>query len=97
LAHSGAFAKYLGRLDLVVKMPPAGGSPQMAEVVSHEYRVFPVDALWCDDAMHAYYRSQFWSPGQFALQPGVRAAMEACTLQEDRDITELLHPYVVNM
>ena len=22
-----------------------------AEIVSHDYRLFPLDALWCDDAM----------------------------------------------
>ncbi len=94
LAHSGAFAKYVGRLDLVVKVPEEP-SLDGAEVVSHDYRVFPLDSLWCDDAMRAYYTQNFWNPGQFALLPQVRQAIEACRNQEDRPTTELLaevHP-----
>jgi len=52
LAHSGAFAKYVGRLDLVLSNDPAdfaAGPDEPAydpsngfEVVSHDYRLFPV-------------------------------------------------------
>ncbi|MFZ5469072.1 MAG: bifunctional metallophosphatase/5'-nucleotidase [Myxococcota bacterium] len=97
LAHSGAFAKYVGRLEVVVKMPPEGGAPQMGEVQSHDYRVFPIDALWCSEAMHAYYRSQFWPPGQFMADPKVQAEVEVCRRQEDPETTELLQPYILGM
>ncbi|MEE8410680.1 MAG: bifunctional UDP-sugar hydrolase/5'-nucleotidase [Myxococcota bacterium] len=40
LVHSGAFAKYLGRLDFVVRDDPEFGGKR---VVSHKYQVFPVD------------------------------------------------------
>ncbi len=69
ISHSGAFAKYLGRLDTVLEFPPEKpdaepGSPEMlawaaraqygAEIVAHDYRVFPVDALWCDDEARSW-------------------------------------------
>ncbi len=75
ISHSGAFAKYLGRLDLEVQMPPAKpdaaeDSPEMqawykrkaegAEVVAHSYHAFPVDAIWCDDEARSW-RSQVQS------------------------------------
>lgn len=96
LAHSGAFAKYVGRLDLVVKVPDQA-SLDGAELVSHDYRVFPVDSLWCDDAMRAYYTQNFWNPGQFAVLPQVRQAIETCRSQEDRPTTELLQKYILGM
>ncbi len=40
IAHSGAFSKFLGRLDLVVKDDLEMGGKR---VVSHKYQVFPVD------------------------------------------------------
>jgi 5'-nucleotidase / UDP-sugar diphosphatase len=40
ISHSGAFAKFLGRLDLVVRDDPQYGGKR---VVSHKYQVFPVD------------------------------------------------------
>ncbi len=97
LAHSGAFAKYLGRLDLVLQMPAGGSNAEGAEVLSHEYRVFPDDALWCDDAMHQYYKSRFWNLGDFAKDPKVQAAVVACTAQEDLETTQLLQPYILGM
>jgi 5'-nucleotidase / UDP-sugar diphosphatase len=98
LAHSGAFSKYVGRLELVVKMPEAGAATvDGAELVSHDYRAFPLDALWCDDAMRAYYKNNFWEAGQFVAQPSVRRAIEACRDQEDRRTTGLLQDYILDM
>jgi 2',3'-cyclic-nucleotide 2'-phosphodiesterase (5'-nucleotidase family) len=97
LVHSGAFAKYVGRLDVVVKVPEERGSLDGAEVVSHDYRPFPLDGLWCDDAMRAYYKDGFWSPGDFINAKGVRDAMRRCQEQEDRETTELLQPYLLSM
>jgi 5'-nucleotidase len=47
LAHSGAFAKYVGRLDLVASDDaadlPAGHDPLNGfEIVSHQYELFPI-------------------------------------------------------
>jgi len=43
LVHSGAFAKFFGRADLVVRMPKRGeAAPRGAEIVSHSYELFPV-------------------------------------------------------
>src|SRR6185503_13042741 len=51
LAHSGAFAKYVGRLDLVVSNDPNDfqGDPEHTydalngfETLTHEYQLFPV-------------------------------------------------------
>ncbi|MGB0590563.1 MAG: bifunctional metallophosphatase/5'-nucleotidase [Myxococcota bacterium] len=41
LAHSGAFAKFVGRLDVVVRD---------GDVVAHDYQVFPVDSTIPQDA-----------------------------------------------
>ena len=44
IVHSGAFAKYLGRLDVVVDndaTAPAG--TRRKKILSHKYQVFPVD------------------------------------------------------
>ena len=97
LVHSGAFAKYVGRLDVMVKVPEERGMLDGAEVVSHDYRPFPLDGLWCDDAMRAYYKDGFWSPGEFINAKGVRDAMRRCQEQEDRETTELLQPYLLSM
>ncbi len=97
LSHNGAFAKYLGRLDVVLKMPPVGGAPEGAEIISHDYKVFPVDALWCSPAMHAYYSSKFWSPGAFISDPQVQAAIKQCTESEDKETTQLLQPYILDL
>ena len=40
LAHSGAFAKYVGRLDVVVRD---------GEVIAHDYEVFPIDSTVPED------------------------------------------------
>ncbi len=40
IAHSGAFAKYLGRLDLILADDAERGGKR---VLSHKYQVFPVD------------------------------------------------------
>ncbi|MCP3103157.1 bifunctional metallophosphatase/5'-nucleotidase [Myxococcus sp. K15C18031901] len=99
LAHSGAFAKYVGRLELVVKMPDHKGEGEGGEVISQDYRVFPVDGLWCNDAMrkYRYDSSIFWEDGQFISTPSVRAAIDACKTQEDRMTTQLLQPYIIGM
>ncbi|MDY7225212.1 bifunctional metallophosphatase/5'-nucleotidase [Hyalangium rubrum] len=100
LTHSGAFSKYVGRLDVVVKVPKAEeATVDGAELVSHDYRAFPLDALWCDDAMRAFYHddSVFWEPGTFVARPDVRAAMKKCEDQEDRFTTGLLQEYILGM
>jgi 5'-nucleotidase len=49
LAHSGAFAKYVGRLDLILSNDPADlANPNYDpndgfEVLTHEYKLFPVN------------------------------------------------------
>jgi 5'-nucleotidase / UDP-sugar diphosphatase len=98
LAHSGAFAKYVGRLDLIVKVPKAEERGQDgAEVISQTYKVFPLDGLWCDDAMRAYYHDNFWTAGQFINAPGVREALARCQAQEDRETTDLMQSYLLGM
>ncbi|OJT20590.1 multifunctional 2',3'-cyclic-nucleotide 2'-phosphodiesterase/5'-nucleotidase/3'-nucleotidase [Archangium sp. Cb G35] len=98
LVHSGAFAKYVGRADLVVKVPKADERTiDGAEIVSNDYRVFPLDGLWCDDAMRAYYKDNFWNAGQFINAPGVRQAIARCQEMEDRETTDLLQPFLLGM
>ncbi|QRN94274.1 bifunctional metallophosphatase/5'-nucleotidase [Archangium violaceum] len=98
LVHSGAFAKYVGRMDMVVKVPRTEERTlDGAEVSSHSYRAFPLDGLWCNEAMRAWYRDNFWNPGQFINAPGVREAIAQCQQQEDRETTDLLQPYMLGM
>ncbi|MBZ4335630.1 MULTISPECIES: bifunctional UDP-sugar hydrolase/5'-nucleotidase [unclassified Corallococcus] len=99
LSHSGAFAKYVGRLELVVKMPNQRGEENGAEVVSQDYHAFPVDGLWCNEAMRKYRFDDniFWDPGEFINAPGVREAMVECGKQEDAQTTDLLIPYLLGM
>lgn len=43
LVHSGAFAKFFGRADLVVRIPKDGEeAPYGAEIISHRYSLFPI-------------------------------------------------------
>lgn len=97
LSHGGAFSKYLGRLDVVVQMPPEEGAPEMAEVLTHTYKVFPVDSLWCSEALHDFYKSRFWSAGEFITDPAVVKGLEDCKAKEDKDITQLLQSYIVDL
>jgi 5'-nucleotidase len=60
LAHSGAFAKYVGRLDLVLSNDPKDMDDPAAydplngfEVISHNYRLFPVTADTPEDPIVA--------------------------------------------
>lgn len=74
ISHSGAFAKYLGRLDLELEFPPASKPENMtqeawnerlqwgAEVVAHDYKAFPLDAIWCDDEARNW-RKEFFIEG----------------------------------
>jgi len=97
LAHGGAFTKYLSRLDVVVQMPPKEGAPEMAEVISHDYKVFPIDGLWCSEALHRYYTERFWGPGQFAADPKVREGLAECSKLEDDETAHLLLPYITQL
>ena len=59
ISHSGAFAKYMGRLDLVLSNDPKAASPtgnaadydptNGFEIVSHSYIPFPIDDTVPDD------------------------------------------------
>lgn len=59
ISHSGAFAKYVGRLDLVLSNDPKDASPtgnpadydpvNGFEVISHKYQPFPIDDTIPDD------------------------------------------------
>jgi 5'-nucleotidase/UDP-sugar diphosphatase len=95
LSHGGAFSKYLVRLDAMVKLPEADHpSLDGAEIISHEFKVFPVDALWCNDALHDYYRAKLWNPGEFGRDPMIQAGKADCSAQEDKEATQLLAPYL---
>lgn len=98
LVHSGAFAKYVGRLDAVVRMPAAGADrTEGAELISHDYRAFPLDGLWCDDALRAWRHAEFWDPNTFQNEPLVKEGIARCTALEDRRTTQLLQPYIFGM
>lgn len=99
LFHSGAFAKYVGRLDLVVKMPDVPPDQQTAEqkwrgaeIVAHDYYPFPVDAVWCKD-----HRTQGELAPDFDFTKAaeyVRNTRPECDAQEDNQTLKLLEEYV---
>jgi 2',3'-cyclic-nucleotide 2'-phosphodiesterase (5'-nucleotidase family) len=98
LSHGGAFSKYVNRLDFVLQMPKdASEAAEGAEIISHDFRVFPIDGLWCSEALHQYYTSQFWGPGQFVADPKVKAGMAECTQKEDLATTQMLLPYITDL
>lgn len=98
LSHGGAFSKYVNRLDLVIQMPEAGADQREGgEILSHDFKVFPIDSLWCSDALHQLYREQFWAAGQFIADPRVLAGVEACKAEEDKDTTQLLLSYITDL
>lgn len=100
LFHSGAFAKFLGRVDLVVRMPdvpPEEQTPEQrwrgAEIVAHDYYAFPVDAVWCKD--HRTTRELAPDFQDFeAASDYVRATRAECQAQEHRQTLKLLEEYV---
>ncbi|MFZ5440995.1 MAG: bifunctional metallophosphatase/5'-nucleotidase [Myxococcota bacterium] len=95
LSHGGAFAKYVNRIDAVVQMPEKGKNEwEGGEIASFDFKVFPIDSVWCSEAMHDYYRSQFWGAGEFMKDPKVVDAVAACKEVEDRNTTQLLAPYI---
>ncbi len=103
IQHSGAFAKYLGRLDLVVRMPPkdkpAGLTDQQwtlrqavgAEIVAHDYLPLPIDALWCLNPRpdRNPYDPNAWQTYVETLAAG----RDQCLQEEDPETLELLLPY----
>jgi 2',3'-cyclic-nucleotide 2'-phosphodiesterase (5'-nucleotidase family) len=97
LSHGGSFAKYVIRLDAMVQMPKSPNTAEGAEIVSHDFKVFPIDSLWCSDALHAYYKSQFWNPGDFPKDPKVKQGLADCSAAEDLDTTQLLLPYITDL
>lgn len=97
LQHSGAFSKYVGRLDLVVHMPEKDASPDRielgGEVSAHTYRPFPIDSIWCDDEARA---RKFQFPTSSDYRKYLEPIIKKCGEQEDRLTTHMLQPYVID-
>ncbi|MHB8419698.1 MAG: bifunctional metallophosphatase/5'-nucleotidase [Myxococcales bacterium] len=105
IQHSGAFSKYLGRLDLVVRMPPTAAQAQQqgltqaqidlrngvgGEVVAHDYLPMPLDSAWCLSPRPV--RDPY--AVTFAqFQATVENARVTCGQQEDLETLQLLEPY----
>ena len=101
LSHGGAFSKYLNRLDFVIQVPPKDAAPEVrvqgAEILSHDFRIFPIDSVWCDESIRDYYRSKFWNAGEFRSDPRVQQTVTACAEAEDRNTTQLLMEYIIGL
>jgi 2',3'-cyclic-nucleotide 2'-phosphodiesterase (5'-nucleotidase family) len=97
LQHSGAFTKYLGRLDLVVHMPSADEKQDASredlrgEVTAHTYHPFPIDSIWCDDAARASHATLSVDAFRQAIIPTI----QKCQQLEDRETEGMLQPYVL--
>lgn len=101
LFHSGAFSKYLGRLDLVARMPPPPGerTPEQqyrgAEIVAHDYYAFPADSVWCHDHRTT---PQLDPEGDTAVARAfVQQERPFCASQEDLETLRLLDEYTTNL
>ena len=102
IQHSGAFAKYLGRLDVVVRMPPKAAPSGLdpahfalrqavgGEIVAHEYAPLPVDAIWCLDPRPV--RNPY-DPSFSTYLATVASSRDVCAQQEDEETLQLLEPY----
>jgi 5'-nucleotidase / UDP-sugar diphosphatase len=98
LSHGGAFSKYVNRLDVVIQMPEKDGNVyEGGEILSHDFKVFPIDSVWCSDALHQLYKDQFWAEGTFIRDPRVLAGIEECKAQEDKDTAQLLLNYITDL
>jgi 2',3'-cyclic-nucleotide 2'-phosphodiesterase (5'-nucleotidase family) len=98
LSHGGAFSKYVNRIDAVIQMPKKDEpSLDQGEIISFDFKVFPIDSLWCSEPLHDLYRSQFWGAGEFMSDARVRAGLETCKEFEDRNTTQLLAPYIIDL
>ncbi|HEY1086851.1 MAG TPA: 5'-nucleotidase C-terminal domain-containing protein, partial [Archangium sp.] len=98
LSHGGAFSKYVNRIDAVIQMPPKDQpNIEQGEIVSFDFKVFPIDSLWCSEPLHDLYRSQFWGPGEFMTDQRVRDGLTACAEVEDRNTTQMLMPYITDL
>lgn len=98
LSHGGAFAKYVNRIDAVVDVPTKEARTiDAAEISTFDFKVFPVDSLWCSEPLHDYYKSRFWNPDEFMSDPLVRAGVAQCAEFEDRNTTQLLMPYITDL
>ncbi len=85
LVHSGAFMKYVGKLDVVVR----AGS-----VISHDYTLFPIDsARWADHCPPGERRE--WQ--KFCPADLTEAQLAQPYLPPDREALEMLEPYILDM
>jgi 5'-nucleotidase / UDP-sugar diphosphatase len=51
ITHSGAFMKYLGRVDVVVRQNPADPTGNDWDVISNSFQLFPVDTRTPEDPL----------------------------------------------
>lgn len=101
LFHSGAFAKYLGRLDLVVQMPPPPDQAtpleryRGAEIVSHDFYAFPIDAFWCMDHRTVGPLKPSTAPEDAA--EFIRRERQTCEAHEHWLTLKLLDEYIFDL
>jgi 2',3'-cyclic-nucleotide 2'-phosphodiesterase (5'-nucleotidase family) len=88
IAHSGAFTKYLGRLDLVVRD---------RQVIAHDYRIFPVDSAWCADPRPIKAGDASLTPGYDAFLGEIATLRGRCMREEDAATIRLLQPYIFQL
>ncbi len=104
IVDSGAFSKYLGRFDTVIRMPPATQPAGMTteqyqarlalggEVVAQTFNQIPIDSLWCLDPRPIRNTA---SATFSQYQATVEAARALCAQQEDPQTLELLENYTI--
>lgn len=97
LSHGGAFAKYLGRLDLVVSQPKDEETRRKYgyEVKAHTYHAFPIDSLWCMERDERENLPTFSSDD--AIKDMLEDNKRRCAIEEDPATHRLLDFYELQM
>jgi 2',3'-cyclic-nucleotide 2'-phosphodiesterase (5'-nucleotidase family) len=97
VVHSGAFAKTVGRLDMVVHMPTTGEESQSvrARIVAYDYTVFPVTALERvnNDTCRAANDTSPLCSGCTRAAEGTNT----CKAAVDGEVARVLEPYTLQM
>ncbi len=89
LSHPGAFAKYVGRLDLVLHQDP--DFPQYGwSVKTHTYRAIPIDSVWCRDERRPYESTEEY-------RAWVETVSAECAKKEHAPTLRLLEPYILGL
>ncbi len=89
LSHPGAFAKYVGRLDMVLHQDPE--FPEYGwSIKTHSYKAIPLDSVWCREPRREYENTAEY-------RAWVKLARDECAKREHVPTLRLLEPYILGL